>query len=119
MKYSPWWDISQTDKVETRKDIMRMAWNATIAHLKQSLGKSPNDWGWGRAHTLTHVHPLAGQKPLDWLFNVGPFQRSRRAGGPEQPRHPDRPRTVGREVWAFHPGSSTLPTPRKRAASTR
>lgn len=99
---SPWWDISQTDKVETRKDIMRMAWRATITHLKQSLGKSPNDWGWGRAHTLTHVHPLAGQKPLDWLFNVGPFAAP---GGREVPNNLGTP--IGPAPWAVKFGPST------------
>jgi len=70
---SPWWDNARTDKEETRKDIARIAWRATITHLQNTLGKSPNDWGWGVAHTLTHAHPMASQKPFDWLFNVGPF----------------------------------------------
>jgi penicillin amidase len=79
-----------------------MAWRATITHLKQSLGKSPNDWGWGRAHTLTHVHPLAGQKPLDWLFNVGPFAAP---GGREVPNNLGTP--IGPAPWAVKFGPST------------
>jgi penicillin amidase len=71
---SPWWDNINTKKVETRQDIVRIAWRATIKHLKETLGSSPNDWGWGRAHTLTHKHPLAVQQPLAWLLNVGPFE---------------------------------------------
>ena len=99
---SPWWDIAHTDKVETRKDIMRVAWRASISHLKQSLGKSPNDWGWGNAHTLTHVHPLAGQKPLDRLFNVGPFAAP---GGREVPNNLGTP--IGPAPWAVKFGPST------------
>ncbi|MBT3065177.1 penicillin acylase family protein [Rhodoferax sp. U11-2br] len=71
---SPWWDNINTKKVETRQDIVRTAWRATMAHLKATLGDSPNDWGWGGAHTLTHKHPLAVQQPLSWLLNVGPFE---------------------------------------------
>lgn len=99
---SPWWDQRNTAKVETRKDIMRIAWNATVAHLKTSLGKSPNDWGWGNAHTLTHVHPLAGQRPLDWLFNVGPFNAP---GGREVPNNLGTP--IGPAPWAVKFGPST------------
>jgi penicillin amidase len=99
---SPWWDQRSTPKFETRKDIMRIAWNASVAHLKKALGKSPNDWGWGNAHTLTHVHPLAGQKPLDWLFNVGPFNAP---GGREVPNNLGTP--IGPAPWAVKFGPST------------
>jgi penicillin amidase len=99
---SPWWDNVKTEKIETRKDIMRTAWRASVEHLKQVLGKSPNDWGWGRAHTLTHVHPLAAQKPLDWLFNVGPFEVP---GGREVPNNLSTP--IGPAPWAVRMGPST------------
>ncbi|MBV5298664.1 MAG: penicillin acylase family protein [Rhodoferax sp.] len=99
---SPWWDNINTGKVETRKDIMRIAWRASMEHLKKTLGKSPNDWGWGRAHTLTHVHPLAAQKPLDWLFNVGPFEAP---GGREVPNN--LATAIGPAPWAVNYGPST------------
>ena len=99
---SPWWDNVNTEKTETRKDIMRIAWRASVAHLKQALGTSPNDWGWGHAHTLTHVHPLAGQKPLDWLFNVGPFEVP---GGREVPNN--LATSVGPAPWSVIYGPST------------
>jgi penicillin amidase len=99
---SPWWDNVNTSKVETRKDIMRIAWRATVEHLKQALGNSPNDWGWGHAHTLTHVHPLAGQKPLDWVFNIGPFEVP---GGREVPNN--LATTIGPAPWSVIYGPST------------
>ena len=99
---SPWWDNVKTAKVETRKDILRTAWRATIKHLKETLGNSPNDWGWGRAHTLTHVHPLAAQKPLNWLFNVGPFDAP---GGREVPNN--LASAIGPAPWAVIYGPST------------
>lgn len=99
---SPWWDNSKTEKVESRRDIVRIAWNATIKHLKTSLGPSPNDWGWGKAHTLTHAHPLAAQKPLDWVFNVGPFAAP---GGREVPNN--LATAIGPAPWAVTYGPST------------
>ena len=99
---SPWWDNSKTEKVESRRDIVRIAWNATIKHLKTALGPSPNDWGWGKAHTLTHAHPLAAQKPLDWVFNVGPFAAP---GGREVPNN--LATAIGPAPWAVTYGPST------------
>lgn len=99
---SPWWDNVKTDKVETRRDIVRIAWRATMTHLKDTLGKSPNDWGWGHAHTLTHKHPLAAQKLLGWVFNVGPFDAP---GGREVPNNLSYP--IGPAPWAVTYGPST------------
>jgi penicillin amidase len=70
---SPWWDNRNTPGKETRADTVKVAWQASIAHLKATLGGDFSQWQWGKAHTLTHGHPLGQQKPLDRLFNVGPF----------------------------------------------
>lgn len=99
---SPWWDNINTKQLETRQDIVRIAWRATITHLKGSLGNSPNDWGWGRAHTLTHKHSLAVQQPLQWLLNVGPFEM---AGAREVPNNQSQP--IGPAPWQVVYGPST------------
>jgi len=70
---SPWWDDRSTPQRETQTDIVRRAWKAAIAHLQATLGPDSAAWRWDVAHTLTHEHPLGKQKPLDKLFNVGPF----------------------------------------------
>jgi penicillin amidase len=70
---SPWWDNRSTLGKETRADTVKAAWQASLAHLKSTLGAEASQWQWGRAHTLTHGHPLGQQKPLDLVFNVGPF----------------------------------------------
>ncbi|MGP6430272.1 penicillin acylase family protein [Pseudomonas paraglycinae] len=70
---SPWWDNRSTPNKETRADTVRAAWQASMAHLKSTLGEDASGWQWGKAHTLTHGHPLGQQKPLDRIFNVGPF----------------------------------------------
>ncbi|MCY1258971.1 penicillin acylase family protein [Pseudomonas jessenii] len=70
---SPWWDNRSTLGKETRADTVKVAWQASLAHLKSTLGADASQWQWGSAHTLTHGHPLGQQKPLDLFFNVGPF----------------------------------------------
>lgn len=70
---SPWWDNRDTLGKETRADTVKAAWQASIAHLKTTLGADFTQWQWGNSHTLTHGHPLGQQKPLDLIFNVGPF----------------------------------------------
>lgn len=99
---SPWWDNAKTEKIETRTDIVRQAWRATISHLKVALGESPNDWGWGRAHTLTHKHPLGSQTLIGWLTNVGPYEVP---GAREVPNNLSMP--IGPAPWAVTYGPST------------
>ncbi|MGV8918566.1 MAG: penicillin acylase family protein [Pseudomonas sp.] len=70
---SPWWDDRNTPAKETRADIVKLAWHESVAHLKQLYGNNADEWRWGKAHTLTHEHPLGSQKPLDRIFNVGPY----------------------------------------------
>lgn len=71
---SPWWDDVRTlNKKETRVDIVLLAAQHTLDLLHATSGKKPEDWTWGKIHTLTHNHPLGVVKPLDRLFNVGPL----------------------------------------------
>lgn len=70
---SPWWDRRSTPEQETRAQVVKAAWQKTVAHLKSTLGPDPAGWTWGRAHRLTHEHPLGKQAPLDRVLNVGPF----------------------------------------------
>ena len=41
--------------------------------LTRQFGPDVGAWQWGKVHTLEHRHPLGQQKPLNFLFNVGPF----------------------------------------------
>lgn len=70
---SPWWDDRATPAVETRAEIVKAAWQNSLARLTSLYGEDPEQWTWGKAHTLTHAHPLGSQKPLDLVLNVGPF----------------------------------------------
>jgi penicillin amidase len=81
---APWWDNVKTKAIESRFEATRIAWQKTLRHLESVYGNDLLQWKWGNAHTLTHPHPLGMQKPLDRLFNVGPFTV---AGGRETPNN--------------------------------
>ncbi|APW42494.1 penicillin acylase family protein [Rhodoferax saidenbachensis] len=99
---SPWWDNRATTQKESRADTVKTAWTATLAHLRKEFGTNTAQWTWGRAHTLTHGHPLGMQKPLDKLFNVGPFAAP---GGHEVPNNLST--NIGPAPWAVTDGPST------------
>jgi penicillin G amidase len=99
---SPWWDKRGSDAVESRADTVKVAWQASLAHLRSTLGDDSAKWAWGSAHTLTHSHPLGQQKPLDKLFNVGAFAAP---GGHETPNNLSQP--VGPAPWSVVYGPST------------
>ena len=99
---SPWWDNRNTPTVENRSDTLKVAWRATLTHLQTTFGADSTTWAWGKAHTLTHGHPLAAQKPLDKLFNIGPFAAP---GGRELPNNLGH--HIGPAPWAVTYGPST------------
>jgi penicillin amidase len=71
---SPWWDNVQTSEVqEARGQILTQAARSVLEELRKNLGPQPDSWSWGKVHTLTHAHALGSVKPLNRIFNVGPF----------------------------------------------
>jgi penicillin amidase len=71
---SLWWDDITTKAVrETRRSIFIKSFDRAVAELSTQLGKDSEDWQWGRVHTIEHGHLLGEKKPLDRIFNVGPF----------------------------------------------
>ncbi len=101
---SPWWDNRATPAVETRRNVVKLAWDAAWKHLNTTLGQDQAGWAWGKAHTLTHGHALGRQKPLDKLFNVGPFEVP---GGRETPNNMYISRALGPVPWQVTSGPST------------
>jgi len=99
---SPWWDNRGSAAVESRADTVKAAWQASLAHLRSTLSDDVTQWTWGSAHTLTHSHPLGQQKPLDKLFNVGPFAAP---GSRETPNNLSQP--IGPAPWSVVYGPST------------
>lgn len=99
---SPWWDKRDTPTLETRADTLQQAWQAALAHLRSTFGNDTSQWTWGRAHTLAHRHALGMQKPLDRIFNIGPFAAP---GGREIPNALGQ--SIGPAPWAVAYGPST------------
>lgn len=67
---SHWYDLGAG---ETRDEVMRLALRETVDFLKRELGPEMDGWTWGKLHTLTFAHTLGEVKPLDKLFNRGPY----------------------------------------------
>jgi penicillin amidase len=70
---SPWFDDITTASVENRDDIVRKSLREAGEELRKRLGGEPRDWRWGNLHTVTLKHLLGLQKPLDRIFNLGPY----------------------------------------------
>jgi penicillin amidase len=67
---SPWFNLGNGER---RDDVLRLALQQAVEFLKQKLGPQVSEWKWGSLHQLTFGHVLGGQKPLDRIFNIGPF----------------------------------------------
>jgi penicillin G amidase len=99
---SPWWDNVNTVATESRYETVRIAWVNTLTHLRGLYGSSLLEWSWARAHSLELVHPLGMQKPLNLLFNIGPYSVP---GGRETPNNLSS--RIGPAPWKVSYGPST------------
>lgn len=79
-KSSTWFDNVKTDTMETKEMIIRKSFLEAIDELKATFGNEMKTWQWGKIHQVLFEHPLGRYKPLDKVFNVGPFP----VGGSEQ-----------------------------------
>jgi penicillin G amidase len=71
---SPWWDDRTTPAKESQLDIVSKAWFETLDALQQAGGSDPEQWIWEKFHTVEYVHAIGRKKPLDKVFNIGPFK---------------------------------------------
>jgi penicillin amidase len=70
---SPWWDNVETkDVVETREQIVMDSFKKAIRFLSNRF-PSRRNWKWANMHTLEHKHALGQVKPLNKIFNIGPY----------------------------------------------
>jgi penicillin amidase len=73
---SPWWDVPDTDPIETRDDLLSWAFETAYDEVAEALGGDPSGWHWGDLHTATFRNQSLGKSgipPIDALFNRGPF----------------------------------------------
>jgi penicillin amidase len=64
-----WW-VKQAGGLEK---VLITSIKQAIAWLRSNLGPEVEDWRWGRIHRAIFPHALGVQKPLDRVFNRGPF----------------------------------------------
>lgn len=71
---SVWWNNVKTKDVkESRNIIFDKAFSKMVEELSEQLGSDVDTWEWGRVHIIEHKHPVGTKKPLNLLFNVGPY----------------------------------------------
>jgi penicillin G amidase len=59
--------------VVDRDDMMRLALRQAVDELKSQLGPTVDSWDWKKLHQIRFAHTLGSVKPLDMLFNRGPY----------------------------------------------
>jgi penicillin amidase len=71
-----WWDdLSTTDVVETRDDILMRSFSEGYAAVAAALGSDRNSWRWGALHTSIFVSNPLGLSGIDMvesMVNRGP-----------------------------------------------
>ena len=70
---SPWYTDTGTGRERTRDEVLLLALARTVEELSAALGDDVSQWLWGRLHEATFAHPMGQVKPLDQVFNRGPF----------------------------------------------
>jgi len=64
-----WW----VQQAGGRDEVVISSIRQAVEWLRENLGPEPDDWVWGKIHQVNFEHPLGLQKPLDQVFNRGPF----------------------------------------------
>ncbi len=49
------------------------AFHATVEDLRENFGNDISQWKYGKIHKMTYAHPLGRVKPLEKIFNRGPY----------------------------------------------
>ncbi|WP_413557432.1 penicillin acylase family protein [Bdellovibrio sp. HCB209] len=57
---SPWWELVKPEEAYTQG-------------LRNTFAKWKEPPKWGKIHTIEYIHPLGREKPLSYIFNLGPF----------------------------------------------
>jgi penicillin amidase len=70
---SPWFDDVRTDSIEAKNGIVRKSFLEALGELEKNFGPEMKSWQWGKLHQILYKHPFSVKKPLDRIFNVGPF----------------------------------------------
>ncbi|NHJ02913.1 MAG: penicillin acylase family protein [Candidatus Heimdallarchaeota archaeon] len=63
-----WW-ITNAGGYES---VLEEGLKQTLSWLHSHFGEKPQNWQWGKLHTVTFTHAMSIQKPLDKVFDRGP-----------------------------------------------
>ena len=61
------------DHKEIFEDIVYQGLSDAVVELENKYGNNIDNWVWGNVHHIEFEHPLGKQKPLNILFNLGPY----------------------------------------------
>jgi penicillin amidase len=67
---SAWFEF---DEQANRDNLMRIALRQSVDELKNQFGPTVDGWEWKKLHKIRFSHTLGSVKPLDKLFNRGPY----------------------------------------------
>jgi penicillin amidase len=56
-----------------KQALLEKSLKEAVSWLRGELGTDHAAWTWGKLHKITFAHSLALQKPLDMVFNRGPY----------------------------------------------
>lgn len=73
---SPWFDDPRTPERETLQEVVQRSFREAIEFLRRRFGDRPEQWRYGRLHTLWLHHPLGLHPLLRPLFSRGPYPAS-------------------------------------------
>ncbi|NND82399.1 MAG: penicillin acylase family protein [Gammaproteobacteria bacterium] len=63
-----WFDKADTEQREQRDDILALSVTGALTELEQRLGNNPEQWQWGKLHTITFASPvIPGKTAARWL----------------------------------------------------
>lgn len=65
-----WW----MQQAEGKEKLILQSIEDAMGIIEEKLGSDRTQWRWGRMHQLVFPHALGAQKPLDKIFNIGPFE---------------------------------------------
>lgn len=74
-QYSQWFDNVNTEKIETRDDIIRESLVDALSTLEKQFGKDLTYWQWGKIHKVTFKHLFsASSDAAGMLLDDGPYE---------------------------------------------